>query len=200
MDKENFESEIDPLDMFFGNGFMDMVEKISNRILYLFGEVETESILQLISEIKILESKSNEDIEIIINSPGGYVTECFALIDIMDASPCDFIITVLGQAASAACLIASNGTPGKRFSGKNSEFMFHEVMGFTEVREQDLAYIGKETKRTQQKFNKIFSRNTGQKINKIKNKDLNSFIINAIEVYLNKLEETEGLKIEFEDN
>jgi len=87
----------------------------------------------------------------------------------MDASDCDFRVTVLGLAASAACLLASNGTPGKRMAGKNSEFMFHEVMGdVPALRVSDLASVKKDTERTQNKFTKIFSRNTGKSIKEIK--------------------------------
>jgi ATP-dependent Clp protease protease subunit len=114
------------------------------------------------------EQKSNEDITLIINSDGGYINDCFALIDIMDSSKCDIGVVVLGIAASAACLIASNGTQGKRVAGKNSEFMFHEVTGFPyEIKKSDLEYIKKETVKHQKKFSQIFARNTGQAIRTI---------------------------------
>lgn len=150
----------------------EYLERIESRKIYLFGDIETNNILHVIYQIHNLESKSNEDIEIIINSYGGYVVDCFALIDVMDASKCDFRVVVLGMAASAACLIASNGTPGKRYAGKNSEFMFHEVMSSMpmETRQSDMPMLLKDTKRVQDRFTKIFSKNTGRSKEEIKDK------------------------------
>ena len=138
------------------------------RKVYLFGEVNTRSIWSVISNIHMLESESNEDIELYINSGGGYVIDCFALVDVMNSSPCDFTTIVVGQAASAACLIASNGACGKRYGGRNSEFLWHEVFGaIPEVRHSELAFWKRETKRPQEKFNRIFSQNTGRSIKEI---------------------------------
>ena len=145
------------------NNIINIIDKFKNRRIYLFGDICTYNILVVVNQIHILESRDpNSDIELYINSGGGFVIDCLALIDTMDASRCDFKVTVLGMAASAACLIASNGTPGKRYAGRNSEFMFHEVSGpVSEMKLSELEYYGKEAKRVQEKFNRIFTRNTG---------------------------------------
>lgn len=151
---------------------IEIAEKLKNRRIYLFGDICTYNILVVIHQIHVLEERDpNSDIELYINSDGGYVVDCLALIDVMDASPCDFKITVLGMAASAACLIASNGTEGKRYAGRNSEFMFHEVSGpIPSMKMSDMSYIKTETKRIQDKFNRLFSRNTGMSIKELKDK------------------------------
>lgn len=143
--------------------------KIEQRNLYLFSQVDSESMLSLIEGIHFFENKSKEkDINLYINSDGGYVDDCLALIDVMDSSPCDIRTIVLGRAASAACLISSNGTIGKRIAGKNADFMFHESYGMLpEVRGTELPYWKNEFERTENKIRKIFSKNTGQPIDKI---------------------------------
>ena len=149
---------------------LEYIEKIGNRKVYLFGDVTTENILAVIYQIHILEKKDQKkDIELIINSNGGYVVDCLALVDVMDSSPCDIKILVLGVAASAACLIASNGTPGKRFAGKNAEFMFHEVSQMIpDTKTSDMNYHKKGLERTQKRFNKIFASNTQKTVKQIK--------------------------------
>jgi ATP-dependent Clp protease protease subunit len=138
------------------------------RKVYLFGEVNTRSIWSVISQIHLMEADGSEDIELYINSGGGYVIDCFALVDVMNSSSCDFQTIVVGQAASAACLIASNGSCGKRYAGRNSEFLWHEVFGaIPEVRHSEIAFWKRETKRPQEKFNRIFSQNTGRTIKEI---------------------------------
>jgi ATP-dependent Clp protease protease subunit len=160
----------DQIDSSSISALFDIEERMKNRRVYLFGDICTYNILVVIHQIHILENRDPEsEIELYINSAGGYVIDCLALIDVMDASPCDFRVVVLGMAASAACLIASNGTPGKRYAGRNSEFMFHEVSGpVPDMRMSDIQYIKKETKRVQDKFNRIFSRNTGISITNMK--------------------------------
>jgi ATP-dependent Clp protease protease subunit len=151
------------------NHSIEYLNRIRSRKIYLFGDVCTETIVAVIYQIHILETiNSDEDIELVINSGGGDVTDCLALIDTMNASPCDFKITVLGFAASAACLIASNGANGKRCAGPNSEFMFHEIFGTFESKTSDVVYYKKESERIQKKFNKIFSSNTGRSLSEIR--------------------------------
>lgn len=153
----------------YGN-LIELSEKLENRRVYLFGDICTYNILVVIHQIHVLENRDpNKEIELFINSGGGYVIDCLALIDVMDASSCDFKVTVLGMAASAACLIASNGSPGRRYAGRNSEFMFHEVSGpIPDMKMSDMDYYRMETKRAQDKFNRLFSRNTGLSVGTLK--------------------------------
>ena len=149
----------------------EMLEgKIDQRKIYLFTDIDPTSMQSVISHIHFMEEKdSKSDIDLYINSDGGYVLDSLALIDVMDASPCDIRTIVVGRAASAACLIASNGTRGKRFAGKNSEFMYHQSMGDLEdVRLSDMKYWTNEMKRIEEKCNKIFQKNTEQDINVIR--------------------------------
>ena len=147
---------------------IEILEKMDDRKIFLFEDINKKSILNIINQIYLLERRNDEDIELIINSDGGFVADCIALIDVMNASKCDFKTVVLGVAASAACLIAANGTPGKRWAGRNAEFMFHEAYEtVAEIRSSDLRYIVKETQRTQQKINRIFSKCTGRSIAEI---------------------------------
>jgi len=141
--------------------FIDYIRKISNRKVYFFGDVNKISVLSAICQINFLEKiDPGKDIEIVINSGGGSVTDCFALIDAMNISNCDFKILVLGMAASAACLIASNGTKGKRFAGQNAEFMFHEIISeIPPAKTSEVVHYEKGIVRIQKRFSRVFSKN-----------------------------------------
>lgn len=149
---------------------IDVYEKNNIRKCYLFGEINSYSVLNIIMSIDFLESlDSKEEISIIINSSGGYIPDCLALIDAMDNCSCRIKTVVFGQASSAACLIASNGDPELRFSGENSEFMYHEGLSFIpEVKLSQMPYYFDESIRLEEKCNKIFCRNTGRTIDEIK--------------------------------
>ena len=164
--------EMDKLSMLF-----ELIDRLDNRMVYLFGEIEQSTILDVIAQIHILEKKSNEDITLFINSDGGYISDCLALIDVMNSSLCDIHTVVLGRAASAACLVASNGTIGKRFAGKNSEFMYHEATSFLpEVKPSQMSYFAKEFARIEQKCNRLFMQNTGRCLDDIKEVFLSSYL------------------------
>ena len=168
------DGQIDMSDMF--DAMLDQ------RKIYLFGDITIESVLSIISQIHILEHRSKkQDIELIINSDGGCVPDCLAIIDAMDSSPCEIKTLVLGRALSAACLIASNGTPGKRCAGRNAEFMYHEICEtIGDVKPSHMRYYKQETSRLAKKFNGIFSRNTGRTIKEIED----IFLKKEIDIWL----------------
>jgi ATP-dependent Clp protease protease subunit len=87
----------------------------------------------------------------------------------MDSSPCSISTYTLGRAASAACLVASNGSKGKRFAGKNAEFMFHEIYGdVSDLKYSDIIYYRNLFKKQLRTVNRIFSKNTGKSNKEIK--------------------------------
>lgn len=146
-----------------------IIQLATNRSIYFFGSVDKQSVLNAISQIHLCESMGKEDIFMYINSDGGFINDCFALIDVMDNSPCDINTIVLGTAASAACIIASNGTSGKRFAGKNSEIMYHESYGnWFEVKSSEINYYAQELIKTQERCDAILKRNTGKTTSEIK--------------------------------
>ncbi len=153
-----------------------------DRKIYLFGPININSILMVIKKIHFLEKFDKyQDIELIINSDGGVIDDTFALIDVMDNSPCQFKIVVVGRAASAACIIAANGTHGKRYCGRYTEFMFHDVWGtIEEVQAIDIPYHLKEFRRCQAKLLKIFAKNTGNKKDEI----VKNFILTRNDKYM----------------
>lgn len=168
---------------------VDISEDIRNfelypedRKVYLFGPINIKSILSVVKKIHFLEKlDKTQDIELIINSGGGVVDDTFALIDVMDNSPCLFKIVVLGIAASAACVIAANGTYGKRYCGRYTEFMFHDAKSSIEdVQAADLPYHLKEFRRCQAKLLKIFAKNTGNK----KDEVVKNFILTRNDKYM----------------
>ena len=70
-----------------------------------------------------------ERVELIINSPGGHVTSCLAIVDVMNAISTRVETTVIGEAYSAAGIIAINGERGYRRATKNASIMLHDIRG-----------------------------------------------------------------------
>ena len=68
-------------------------------------------------------------VELIINSPGGCVSSCLAIVDVMNAIETRVETTIIGEACSAAGIIAINGEKGYRRATKNSALMLHDIRG-----------------------------------------------------------------------
>lgn len=68
--------------------------------------------------------QSKGPIELWINSPGGSITEMWALYDVMRTCGNDVITVGHGQSCSAACLLLAGGT-GVRYAMPNMSFMWH---------------------------------------------------------------------------
>ena len=94
----------------------------------LFGEVNTASVYQAVNFI--IKSNfifdSDAVLTMMVNSPGGSVSDGFALIDVMGTSRVPISTVGIGQVASMGVLIVSAGTKGKRVITKNTEIMAHQ--------------------------------------------------------------------------
>jgi len=101
----------------------------SRRSVFLF-DIIWEDVAQVaIDELLELNSESNLPINLIINSPGGVVNAAFGIIDIMNSIQSPVNTIVLGDAASAAAVIAACGE--NRLISENSRFMLHQVSALT---------------------------------------------------------------------
>ncbi len=68
----------------------------------------------------------DRDIMMYINSPGGSFTAMTAIYDTMQYIRPQIQTVVLGQAASAAAVIAAAGTPGRRLALPNARILIHQ--------------------------------------------------------------------------
>jgi ATP-dependent Clp protease, protease subunit len=108
--------------------YEDPSEELKKKgIYYITGEIETDSLLEIHQDIvlKHLDPNWQDDLQIIVNSVGGLVSEGWALIDLIDYIKVDVKTIAMGDCSSlGACLVAA-GTKGKRISTPNSSIMIH---------------------------------------------------------------------------
>lgn len=107
-------------------GVINVTETLfQQRKIFLYDAVTEDSVEDLIQDIMILESISNDPIEFYINSPGGLVDEGFALIDVMRKSKCKIITIAQGSVASMGTLIFIAGHVRKCY--KHTVLMYHDL-------------------------------------------------------------------------
>jgi ATP-dependent Clp protease protease subunit len=98
-----------------------------DRIIFLGVQVDDASADDIMAQLLVLESMDpDRDIVMYINSPGGSFTAMTAIYDTMQYIRPQIQTTVLGQAASAAAVIAAAGTPGKRLALQNARVLIHQ--------------------------------------------------------------------------
>ena len=98
-----------------------------DRIIFLGVQVDDASADDIMAQLLVLESMDpDRDIMMYINSPGGSFTAMTAIYDTLQYIRPQVMTVVLGQAASAAAVIAAAGTPGKRLALPNARILIHQ--------------------------------------------------------------------------
>ena len=140
---------------------------LTNRIVFLEGEINDTTANIITSELLYLDSINNDDIYLYINSPGGSITSGFAIYDTMNYIKSDVITIGIGMCASMAAFLLSSGTKGKRYALKNTEIMIHEPLGGTSGQATEIKIVAERILKLKNKINKILSNNTNKSLSKI---------------------------------
>lgn len=141
---------------------------LKERIIFLGEEVNETTSSLIVAQMMFLEAEDPEkDIHFYINSPGGSVTDGFAIYDTMHYVKCDVATYCLGMAASMGAFLLAGGTKGKRFALPNSEVMIHQPSGGAKGQATEIEIVAKQILRTKQRLNEILAANCGQPIEKV---------------------------------
>lgn len=140
---------------------------LKERIIFIEGEINDETANLVVSELLYLDSISNDDINIYINSPGGNITAGMAIYDTMNYIKSDTITIGIGLCASMAAFLLSSGTKGKRCSLSNTEIMIHEPLGGVNGQATEIKIVAERILKIKKKLNKILSKNTKKSLSKI---------------------------------
>lgn len=142
---------------------------LNNRIIFLSGEINDATSNLIISELLYLDSISNDEISLYINSPGGSVTSGLAILDTINFIKSDVRTICVGLAASMAAILLASGTKGKRNALSNSEIMIHQPLGGVEGQASEIKIVADHIEKTKIKLNKILAKLTNQKYEKVVN-------------------------------
>ncbi len=143
---------------------------LNDRIIMLHDEVNSASASVVVAQLLYLESQDpTKDISLYINSPGGSVTDGFAIYDTMQYIKCDVSTICMGMAASMGAFLLSAGTKGKRLALPNSTIMIHQPLGGYKGQATDMEIHTKYMLDTKARLNQILSQNTGKPLDVVKN-------------------------------
>ena len=143
---------------------------LNDRIVMLNEEVNSASASVVVAQLLYLESQDpTKDISLYINSPGGSVTDGFAIYDTMQYIKCDVSTICMGMAASMGAFLLAAGTKGKRIALPNSTIMIHQPLGGYKGQATDMEIHTRYMLDIKARLNKILSENTGKPLDIIKN-------------------------------
>ena len=140
---------------------------LKDRIILLNGEIDDNLSNSIVAQLLYLDSLSDSDIYLYINSPGGSITAGMAIYDTINFIKSDVSTICLGMAASMAAFLLSSGKKGKRLGLPNSEVMIHQPLGGASGQATEIKIAAERILKLKDKINKILSINTGNDIKKI---------------------------------
>ena len=140
---------------------------LKNRIILLSGEINDDTANVIIAQLLYLDSISQDDISLYINSPGGSITSGMAIYDTMNLIKSDVSTICVGMAASMAAFLLSCGKKGKRYCLPNSEVMIHQPLGGVNGQATEIDIVAKRIINLRSKINTILAKNTKRNLKQI---------------------------------
>lgn len=155
----------------YGNSkyFSDIYSKLlSERIIFVTGEVEDHMAALIVSQLLFLESSNpKKDIWMYINSPGGVVTAGMAIHDTMQYIRPRVGTVCIGQAASMGSFLLAAGEPGMRIALTNARVMIHQPSGGARGMASDIEIQAREILRIRKRMNDLYVKYTGKPLKEI---------------------------------
>jgi len=109
---------------------MDIFSRLMmDRLLWVAGPVNDNMSTVVQAQLMFLDTTSDSDITMHIDSPGGSVKSGLSMVDVMEYIKSDIRTINTGMAASMGSVLLGAGTKGKRMSLKHSTTMLHQSSG-----------------------------------------------------------------------
>jgi len=155
---------------------------LKDRIIFIGTPIDDYIANLVIAQMLFLQMENkSQDINLYINSPGGYISSGLAIYDTMQFVHCDVATYCVGQAASMAALLMAGGTKGKRFALPNSRLMIHQPLGGAQGTAADIKIHAEEIIAHKKRMNQLIAKHTGQSIEKVERDSDRDFFMSADE-------------------
>ena len=140
---------------------------LEERKIYMWGEVNDKTAKYVIDRLIYLDMTGDQEIQLFINSPGGYVTDGFAIYDTINMLNSDVSTICTGLAASMGSILLSAGKKGRRFIQEHAKVMIHQPSGGTRGQASNIEIAANEILKTKNLSAKILADNCGQDVDKV---------------------------------
>jgi ATP-dependent Clp protease protease subunit len=151
---------------------------LKDRIIFIGTPIDDYIANLVIAQMLFLQMENkSQDINVYINTPGGYVNAGMAIYDTMQFVHCDVATYCIGQASSMGALLLAAGTKGKRYALPHSRIMMHQPSGGAQGTAADIKIQAEEIINLKKVLTKLLSKHTGQSLDKVaKDSDRDHFM------------------------
>ncbi len=137
---------------------------LRDRIIMLQGEFTPQMANVIVAQLLLLESENpNAEISLYVNSPGGDLSACWAILDTMQYIKAPVSTIGVGLVASAGSVILAGGEKGKRFILPNTSVMIHQPSAGTSGQITDMEIMVNQFTKNKKKLTKQMAEFTGRK-------------------------------------
>ena len=140
---------------------------LEERKVFLWGQVDDASAKHVIDRLLYLDLQNNNEIQLVINSQGGYVTSGFAIYDTIKSLKSPVSTVCSGLAASMGSILLSAGAKGRRFMQPHAQVMIHQPSGGARGQASNIEIQAREIIKTRELSAQILADNCGQKVDKV---------------------------------
>ena len=140
---------------------------LEERKVFLWGQVDDASAKHVIDRLLYLDIQNSKEIQLVINSPGGYVTSGFAIYDTIKSLKSPVSTVCSGLAASMGSILLSAGAKGRRFMQPHAQVMIHQPSGGARGQASNIEIQAREIIKTRELSAQILADNCGQKVDKV---------------------------------
>ena len=137
------------------------------RTVLVFGEVDMKMAERVSAQLLALAADNNDDIKVIINSPGGHVEAGDTIHDMLSYVGPRVKVIGTGWVASAGAHIFLGANKDSRFCLPNTRFLLHQPLGGVRGQASDITIEAEEIIKMRERLNRIIARETGQTYEKI---------------------------------
>lgn len=148
---------------------MDVFSRLmQERIIYLGTDIDSDVANIINAQLLYLESVSDDDeITMMINSPGGVCYDGLAIIDTMNYISSPVNTQCVGMAASMGAVILSCGEKGHRLALPHSRVMIHQPLGGARGQATDILIEAEQIQILKNELCGILAENTGKSLDQV---------------------------------
>ena len=137
------------------------------RKVFITGPIEQKMAREVVQQLHALAHMSDDPIQVFVSSPGGHVESGDLIFDTIRFIKPKVIMIGTGWVASAGALIYVAAKKEDRYALPNTRFLLHQPSGETRGPASDVSIYLDEIVKMRERLNRIFSKATGQPIEKI---------------------------------
>jgi ATP-dependent Clp protease protease subunit len=137
------------------------------RTVLIFGEIDMKLAERVTGQLLGYAAESEDDIRVVLNSPGGHVESGDTIHDIIRFVGPRVKMIGTGWVASAGAHIFLGAAKERRFCLPNTRFLLHQPLGGVRGPASDISIEAEEILKMQERINRTIAEETGQAYEKV---------------------------------